>query len=270
MQGSPFAPIDLSESANNAVKNVTDRPTAEIGQTLGDIWFLIFGGISHQAEKRRIKYAHAIEEYEGNVANKVLSIPEERLKEPDFQVIGQALEDSKYCVENEDVRSLFENLIASSVDKAKEEFVHPSFSGMIKQMSALDAKNMSLYRDVQQIPIVEYRLVKVNNTFTTIQQNYVLANLDIATVPQQQASFSSLQRFGLIDIDYTVFIPGETVYSDFENTDIMRQIRDFVVPTPDGGFSRPEDDEVYKEAKIVKGRALITPLGENFIKACFG
>ena len=264
-----FAPLDVSDSVNNAIENLTDKPTTEMGNTIGDIWYLIFGGISYHAEKRKIKYAHALEEYRQSLENKVLSIPDYRLKEPDLQVIGQALDDSKYCAENENVRSLFENLIASSIDKGKEAFVHPSFSGMIKQMNALDAKNMALYKDVRQIPIVEYRLVRVNGTFTTIERNYTLVNLDIATVHQQQASFSSLERFGLIDIDYTIFIPGESVYSDFENTSIMQQMRSFVVPAPDGGFSRPKDDEVYKEATFIKGRALITPLGDNFIKACF-
>ena len=39
--------IDLvPDSIDNAVKNVTDKPTQNIGTTLADIWYLVFGGIS--------------------------------------------------------------------------------------------------------------------------------------------------------------------------------------------------------------------------------
>ena len=49
---------DLPASIDNAVKNLTDKPTQGIGQTLADVWYLVFGGITHAADKRRMKYAH--------------------------------------------------------------------------------------------------------------------------------------------------------------------------------------------------------------------
>ena len=50
----PFDIPELPDSVDNALKNLSDAPTKSIGQTLSDAWFLVFGGISHQANKRRI------------------------------------------------------------------------------------------------------------------------------------------------------------------------------------------------------------------------
>lgn len=54
---------ELPDSIDNAVKNLTDKPTQGIGQTLSDVWYLVFGGISQAADKRRMKYAHNLELY---------------------------------------------------------------------------------------------------------------------------------------------------------------------------------------------------------------
>lgn len=45
---------DLPDSIDNAVKNLTDKPTQGVGQTLADVWYLVFGGITQAADKRRI------------------------------------------------------------------------------------------------------------------------------------------------------------------------------------------------------------------------
>lgn len=52
---------DLPASVDNAVKNLTDKPTQGIGQTFADAWYLVFGGITQAADKRRMKYAHDLE-----------------------------------------------------------------------------------------------------------------------------------------------------------------------------------------------------------------
>lgn len=46
---------ELPDSIDNAVKNLTDKPTQGIGQTFSDLWFLVFGGITQAADKRRMK-----------------------------------------------------------------------------------------------------------------------------------------------------------------------------------------------------------------------
>lgn len=130
----------LPDSLDNAVKNITDKPTQNIGTTFADIWYLVFGGISQAAEKRKLKYSYALQEFEKELKQKISKVPEEKLIEPDIQVIAQALEAAKYCVEKEELRNMFSNLIASSINEDAVDYVHPIFINIIKNFSSLDAK----------------------------------------------------------------------------------------------------------------------------------
>lgn len=65
---------DLPDSIDTAVKNLTDKPTQGVGQTLADVWYLVFGGITQAADKRRMKYAHDLELYKQELSQKIASI----------------------------------------------------------------------------------------------------------------------------------------------------------------------------------------------------
>lgn len=54
---------ELPECVDNAITNLTDKPTKSIGDTVSDIWFLVIGGVGQFAEKRKLKYAIELEKY---------------------------------------------------------------------------------------------------------------------------------------------------------------------------------------------------------------
>ena len=88
---------DLPESVDNALKNLTDLPSKNVGQTLSDCWFLVFGGISQLAEKRKLKYAKDLEEFKQSLSSKITSIPKENRVEANTQIVMPALESDIYC-----------------------------------------------------------------------------------------------------------------------------------------------------------------------------
>lgn len=91
-------------------------PSKNVGQTLSDCWFLVFGGISQLAEKRKLKYAKDLEEFKQSLSSKITSIPKENRVEANTQIVMPALENAKYCVEEPSLREMFANLISSSLD----------------------------------------------------------------------------------------------------------------------------------------------------------
>ncbi len=93
---------EMPECVNKAITNLTDKPTKCIGDTVSDIWFLVFRGIGHLAEKRKIKYAIELEKYNKELEEKINEISDERKIESDIQIVAPALEASKYCVEKEE------------------------------------------------------------------------------------------------------------------------------------------------------------------------
>lgn len=131
--------VELPDCVDKVITNAAEKPAKAIGDSISDIWYLVFGGIGQAAEKKRMRYAIELEKYNKELHKKVDDIPEEERTEPDVQVIAPALEASKFCVEKKELREMFINLIASSLDKRKEKQVHPIFSDIIQKLSATDA-----------------------------------------------------------------------------------------------------------------------------------
>ena len=138
----------LAEPIVNSAKNITDKPTQNIGTTLADIWYLVFGGISHAADKRKLKYSYALQEFEKELKEKISKIPKDKLVEPDLQIVAPTLEASKYCIEKEELRKLFSKCIASSINADLYNNLHPSFPNILQHLSVFDAKIFDiLYRN---------------------------------------------------------------------------------------------------------------------------
>ena len=246
---------ELPDSVDNALKNLTDKPTLNIGTTIADIWYLVFGGISNAAEKRKIKYAHGLEQYRKELDQKIKAIPEEKRKEPSFQVTAQALENSKYCLEEKELRALFASLISNSMNVDYSNDVHPSFAEIIKQMSVLDAKIIKKFKATAsgQYPLCDYRLVKSTTGYVVLLENIFL-ELPAEPPLACSQSLSSLSRLGLIEIAADLHISKpETAYECFEQHPYFEFLKN-----------------KYPDNKIViaKKLARLTSLGRSFVKVC--
>jgi hypothetical protein len=207
--------LKLPPSVDNAVKNVSDYPTKNIGQTVGDIWFLVFGGITQSAEKRKLKYAVDLKKFEEELYAKIDLIPVDRRIEPDMQVVAPSLEAAKYCVEHEELRKMFVNLIASSMNTDTAHNAHPSFAYIIKQMSPIDAENFILF-EKSILPIVDYNCYSNKSKSTaTIIKNVFLENPKRTDLFQQSISISVLQQLGLISTIYDHYLINDTLYKPF-------------------------------------------------------
>ncbi|MEE3428552.1 MAG: DUF4393 domain-containing protein [Ruminococcus sp.] len=238
------------------IKNITNPPTKSIGKALGDICDLCFGKLGETAEKSRIKHQKNIEDFKASLYNDIKNIPEENLIEPKLSVVGPALEASKFYYEEDELRKMFERLIVNSMDSRKISNVHPSFTEIIKQLSPLDAQNLTLFRNNNHLPLCEYRSRnELKTEYNVIKSNVFLSNLNCTDIDLQGVSISSLSRLELISINYEKYITNDAMYKIFENNDFYRSI-----------------SSLYKSLnqKIIvrKGVAIITPLGLAFTDVC--
>lgn len=151
----------LAEPIANSAKNITDKPTQNMGTTLADIWYLVFGGISQAAEKRKLKYSYALQEFEKELKDKISKIPEDKLVEPDIQIIAKSLEEAKYCIDKEILRHMFSSLIASSMNK--DFFISPTIVNIVSALSPINAKILEYYfTQENKIPPVTYGEIPPN------------------------------------------------------------------------------------------------------------
>ena len=267
--------LKVPDSVDNAAKNLTDKPTSNIGQTLADAWFLVFGGISQEAEKRKLKYAYDLNEFKTVLENKISSIPPEKRIDPDLQIVGPALENAKYCVSQAEIREMFAKLIAASMNSTVSDQVHPIFADIVKQMSPRDASNLSVFSGDKEFPIAEYRVIFHNNN-RNIGTNlpYVfLGNPKYQDLERQSVSISLLEKLGLIKIDFSMYVTSVDAYLPFEQTNEYEKLKKFC-----SGFDKcpeqPSIDESFdmllckRHPEIAKGVVKFTPLGVDFNNTC--
>lgn len=264
--------IDLPDSVDNAIKNITDKPSSAIGTTIADAWFLVMGGISHAADKRRMKYAHNLEEYKKELIHTVESIPEDKRIEPPIQIVAQALEKSKYCVEEKSLKDMFIKLITNSANTDYSSKVHPSFADIISQMSPLDAENLLLFKDVDALPIVRYVLGN-SEEFDIKQDNVFKSDLAAIYAPLYSASMISLMRLGFVSISYDEYLTAENIYEPFNRNEIFNQLEieheaNKLILTFKSNLSPWEQSFIDKTISFKKGIVRLTSFGRNFIDVC--
>lgn len=129
----------ISSSIDRTLENILDNPTKNIGKTLGDIWFLVFGGISQKAEKRKLEYSCSLHLFKESLEKEINKIPDNNKTCPDIQIVANTLEASKYCIEKKELRDMFIKLIVSSIDVTKSQYIHPSFAELIRNMNSDEA-----------------------------------------------------------------------------------------------------------------------------------
>ena len=161
---------------------------------------------------------------ERSIKQKFENIPEERRKTPEPEIAVPLLQALTYTAHNETLRQMYINLLANSMDKEKENVVHPSFVEIIKKMNTLDAKvfeKIALNFDYQKI---------VNPTIAIKNEKKFLSNatpdwylgwtIEGYTEFDLSASLVRISKYGLIELmmDRTA---GSEGYDYILNTEFL-------------------------------------------------
>ena len=247
---------DELKSFSEPVNKLLVPAATSIGNTLNDVWELVFGGFGTYVEKKRATRYKALQAFKASLENKVAQIPEENLCEPPLSVVGPALEASKYYYEEPELREMFANLISSTLDKDKFSTVHPSFVEIIKGMTSLDAQNLTLID--QAAPIVEYRLLKESTQeYKIMLTNVFLGNPSEPNLITQSQSISVLEHLGLVEITFKAALAPPVDYTLFAETEYYKNLVEETKEGPSG-----------RKVEITLGGVRITPLGDCFKEVC--
>ena len=246
---------ELPDSVDNALQNLTDAPSKNAGQTFGDLWFLVFGGITQAANKKRLKYARDLEVYNQELTSAIEQIPADNKIEPSIQTTAQALENSKYCISEPELRKMFVNLISNSMDGRVSDAVHPSFPEIIKQMSPVDAKIISTFKQKSNQPIENYNLSTLSTTRPL--EKYIFFDTNGTHSYLYATSISSLERLGLLSVDFMNKLTDSSSYNVFSKWAYYEHLK-----------KQFENDNSDDYIEIEQGVCSLTPLGQIFVSVC--
>ena len=232
-----------------------NQPAAqESGNTLG----LIPRVINAALVPMRQWIAHReynMAETEKLLAYKLEHLDPEKVVSPEPYVAVPALQAISYSMNNDELRNLYANLLAKSMNSDTKDSVHPSFVEIIKQLSPLDARVFNHICNNDYNPLVNLgRVNKINNGGIIDVRNITLMNY--ASIPELSLSIDNLVRLKLIDIPNTAGYVDNSIYIPFYSLDIYDQ---------HCKFCDSIDDCILV---VDKKSILITEIGTTFHKVC--
>ncbi|MCU4771687.1 hypothetical protein CON01_01705 [Bacillus thuringiensis] len=247
----PIVTAALTSFATTVATNSSKAPL----EALDNLWYLALGKFNHFVEKKKADRQHALEEYKKSIAEKVLSIDENNLQEPPMSIVGPALEASKYYIEEESLREMFSNIVAASMDSSKAKTVHHSFVEIIKQLSPEDARNILLFKEAENYPIVKFINDITNGGHAVLRTNVFHGHKsDIIEGDENASSITNLSRLGIVSISYEENFTDKSRYDLYRNSTFFSFLQN--AENPHGTIG------------LIEGIVRITPLGKDFVKVC--
>ena len=157
---------------------------------------------------------------------KVSKIPENKLCEPEPYVAIPAMQQLSYCENNESLRDMYANLLASSMNIDTKWNVHPAFVDIIKQLTPDEAKFLKkLPANIMILhPLIDVKMSKKPEAGShTLISNFTTFGLDVIENKGNICSYiENLERLKIIEIPALSSISNKEVYEELKNSEMLK------------------------------------------------
>lgn len=259
----------LTEGAGKAIETVPDlfndtlRPTA---QESGKLLALIPRTVNAALVPLRKWIANReynLAETEKLLAEKLKNVYADKIVTPEPYVAVPAIQAISYSMDSKELRELYANLLAKSMNSETKTFVHPSFVEIIKQMSPIDASVFSIIMKRNTRPLIDI-VIKMSSNGKSGEDTYCRNISWIFDIPREQLSisFNNLERLKLISIVNNHYVNTDC-YSVITNNPNYIALKSATLELYRNKYPNIEMSLIEK-AKLLE----ITDLGELFYKIC--
>lgn len=142
----------------------------------------------------------ALADVEQLVTKKLQDIPPEQIVSPSPRIVVPTLQNASITEEKE-IRILYANLLANSMDKIMKDGIHPSFVQIVNQLCPDEAKILDCFYWKKTIPIITLRAENDRHEGTDVVKDF--SNIgEIAGCEKPlniKLYFDNLIRLGLVD-----------------------------------------------------------------------
>lgn len=206
---------DLIEPISNAIHDNIPETARQADGALSTVVGFFNNVVLYPVKKANLTFRYKLECFEDDLKEKIKDVPIENLQIPPTMIAGPTLEALRYTYDEEELREMYENLLASAMDNRKVSEAHPSFVDAIKQMSPLDAQVLSRIVDYRQLRCisVKFNIGETGKVYISGMPDYFVEELfDLSDPFLVSTSLINLLRLGLIDI-----IEGTINNTDYES-----------------------------------------------------
>lgn len=251
--------LDTVKNLTEMAKNVTEMPTVK--KTLDNWLYRKTRKFNLETEMMQLEDAEKMKKFHESLQNGFEAIPEEFRAEPKRCIADRAYDRSSYYIDEEELIKLFENLIISSADERYAKDNHPAFVSIIEQLSPLDAKNLKLFKNSSDFPLVDY-VYKKATSYTVFQSDVFLENPDEQDITLQSISIRNLARLGLVETPEKQITTPEELHlcEKYEKTGLFLEHVD--------KLKNGQLPPTVISVDALCGSVILTPFGQSFIDTC--
>lgn len=191
---------------------------------------------------------------------KVEKIPEDKQCEPEPYVAVPAIQQIAYCFDSTELREMYANLLAASMNTDTKWKVHPSFVDIIKQLTPDEAKLLQSFPRSSSVylPVADL-VIKMGKGKgeRTVARNIVRPQLyEICSEGNNMSGYlENLARLKLICIPEDMHLVDNSHYSEIENSSLVQNLENLKL----------QEGEEYE---IKKKLLYVTDFGISFAKCC--
>lgn len=234
------------------------HPTAEpVGEMLSYLPRTIRIGLG-KWEKWIINGEESLKRTAEALKDKASRIPADRQCEPEPNIAVPAIIQISYSYDCDELREMYANLLATSMDSKEKSWVHPGFVSIIQQLTPDEAKLLASLPPNQYSlsPVIDLRRITDGEEgFETLFRNFNLLGEGVCDCPEMSPTYlENLARLKLVEIPDDMCLVDESRYEALSTSEVVTEARECLPP----GARL----DIHKKAMY------LTNYGLSFIRCC--
>jgi len=174
---------------------------------------------------------HKLEDIlQSELTSKTKHVASDKLQAPPTYIAVPALRALRYTTDTPELKDLYLNLLAASMDMDTVASIHPSFVDTIKHLTPDEVRLLTVFNDVEYVPYINILQVtdKEANIFHKVLENHVHvvedSNISISFVGNLSLYFENLMRLGILTTSPTSSL-ALSAYTQLETCCLTRNIK---------------------------------------------
>lgn len=194
---------------------------------------------------------------------KLKNVKPENICSPEPHIAVPALQYISYCMDNDELRDMYANLLANSMNKVVKNGVHPAFVEIIRQLCPDEAKILKEMKGRNAIPTITLRAEDETGGGIDLVRNFsdITESAHCEDLAAYEQYFNNLVRLGLLNYaEKYQRLKSNTLYEPLETHELVLGMKKMV----------PFIDGQHTLFKIEKSFIYITSFGKALCKVCLG
>lgn len=254
----------IKDVAKEVAKDVYADAGKPIAKPTGELLGLVPRAIKaalEPVEKWVLQREYNVAETKLLLEKKLENVQPELIEAPEPFIAVPALQYISYCMDNEELRDMYANLLANSMNSVVKNGVHPSYVEIIKQLSPDEAKILKYLYSNSLVPIIGIRAYKQTGKsvlavplFTDITEICGCENIN-----GYEAYIDNLTRLGLVNIPDDESLSDKSLYDSLKTHPQIVSIK-----------KRIDDNPQVSKTDFYEAHIALTAFGKSFCNICLG